>query len=406
MRYGEALDFLFSQLPMFQRVGAAAYKPGLENTLKLCDWLGNPERKLRTVHIAGTNGKGSVSHLIASALQEAGYKTGLYTSPHLTDFRERIRINGEMISEGAVLSFVEKFQSWRTKDFNPSFFELTMAMAFRYFEAECADIAVIETGMGGRLDSTNVIIPELSVITNVSLDHQQFLGNTIEAIAAEKAGIIKPGVPVVLGKMRREAQEVMQQKAKECGSEVILSDEPVVEAPPSPLYGSFQEENRRTAYTALLSLQKVSWQIDEESIRKGFLNVKRNTGLRGRWEVLDEKPLIIADVGHNEDGIRAVVNELKKLPYRHLHIVFGVVADKDLQAIFRLLPTSARYYFCKPDVPRGRDVLELHKEAIQAGFSGEAYPSVAAAFASAREAATEEDIVYVGGSFFVVAEVL
>lgn len=406
MRYGEALDFLLSQLPMFQRVGAAAYKPGLENTRRLCAWLGNPETKIQTVHIAGTNGKGSVSHLIASAFQEAGYKTGLYTSPHLKDFRERIRINGKMIPEESVVAFVEAFSAWPGKDIQPSFFELTMAMAFRHFETEKTDIAIIETGMGGRLDSTNVILPDLSVITNVSFDHQQFLGNTIEAIAGEKAGIIKPGIPVVLGKMRSKAEEVMRTKAAECGSELILSGEPGTSAPPSPLLGAFQEENRLTAYAALLKLRELSWHLDEESIRRGFLHVVQNTGLRGRWEILGEKPLVIADVGHNEDGIRAVVNELRNIHFRVLHIVFGVSADKDLRAILNLLPVSARYYFCKPDVPRGRDALSLREEAMKSGFSGEAYPSVAAALAAAKMVASEEDVVFVGGSFFVVAEVI
>jgi dihydrofolate synthase/folylpolyglutamate synthase len=406
MRYGEALDFLYSQLPMFQRVGAAAYKPGLENTRQLCAWLGNPERKLRTVHIAGTNGKGSVSHLLASVFQEAGYKAGLYTSPHLKDFRERIRINGEMISEEAVITFVEAFQAWPDKEIKPSFFELTMSMAFRYFETEQTDIAIIETGMGGRLDSTNVIIPDLSVITNVSLDHQQFLGNTIEAIASEKAGIIKPGVPVVLGAMRREAEAVMRKKAAECGSAVFLSGEPGPAFPPTPLHGAFQEENRNTAFAAVIALRQSGWQLNEASIRNGFLNVKRNTGLRGRWEVLSEKPLLIADVGHNEDGIRAVVNELAKLEYRNLHVVFGVSADKDLSSILGILPLAARYYFCKPNMPRGREASQLREEALRFGLMGNTYPSVAMALQAAISEASEEDIVFVGGSFFVVAEVL
>lgn len=406
MRYGEALEFLFSQLPMFQRVGAAAYKPGLENTMGLCAWLGNPEKSIRTVHIAGTNGKGSVSHLIASVFQEAGYKTGLYTSPHLKDFRERIRINGELIPEEAVITFVEAFRSWTGRDIKPSFFELTMAMAFQYFQSERTDIAIIETGMGGRLDSTNVILPELSVITNVSLDHQQFLGNTIEAIASEKAGIIKPGVPVVLGKMRPEAEKVMRAKASGCGSQVILSGEPGPAAPPSPLYGTFQEENRNTAYAALLALRELGWLLPDSSIQSGFKNVTSNTGLRGRWEVLGEKPWVIADVGHNEDGIRAVVAELVKLKYRNLHVVFGVSADKDLKTILQLLPVAARYYFCKPNVPRGRDASELRDEAVAFGLMGEVYTGVALALEAARDAASEEDLIFIGGSFFVIAEVL
>lgn len=407
MRYSEAIDFLMSQLPMFQRIGAAAYRADLSNTLALCELCEHPERGFKSIHVAGTNGKGSVSHLIASAVQESGYKTGLFTSPHLKDFRERIRINGEMIHPEAVTEFVSRYKKlWEAQGIQPSFFEISALMAFDYFREEGVDVAVIETGMGGRLDSTNVITPELSVITNVSLDHVKFLGETVELIAREKAGIIKPGVPVVLGEMDEHAREVCIQRAVEMESDWRSAADLVLPVPPSPLLGQHQLQNARTAYTALESLRNKAWAIPLSAIQRGFERVRENTGLRGRWEMLSERPLTIADVAHNEDGMRMVMQELARVPRAHLHIVLGMSDDKDASAILRLLPTEASYYFCRPNVPRGRDAELLQSEAAVFGLKGEVYASVAKAYAAARIYATQEDVIFIGGSFFVVAELI
>ncbi|MBL7943556.1 MAG: bifunctional folylpolyglutamate synthase/dihydrofolate synthase [Flavobacteriales bacterium] len=404
MTYQEVLQYLYAQLPMFHRVGPAAYKPGLDNTIALMDMLGNPQHALICVHVAGTNGKGSVSHMIASVLQEAGYRTGLYTSPHLVDFRERIRINGACIAEDDVVRFVENFRhAW--EKIQPSFFELTMAMAFWYFKNEKTEINVIETGLGGRLDSTNIITPLVSVITNVGMDHMNLLGNTLEKIATEKAGIIKPGIPVVLGPMRPQAVAVMHEQAEECGAQVFAA-EMQTDVPHSDLAGSYQEENKRTAYTALQVLAANGWKISATHIAGGFASVRRNTGLMGRWQVLGASPLVVADVAHNEDGISAVVRQLNETSFRALHIVLGMVADKDIRLVLRLLPHDATYYFCKANLPRGLDAQLLANEAAQFGLSGNVYASVADAFAKAVGAAAQEDLVLVTGSIFTVAEVL
>jgi len=406
MNYSEVLEYLFSQLPMFHRVGAAAYKPGLDNTYALMKLVGNPERGLKYVHVAGTNGKGSTSHAIASVLQEAGYKTGLCTSPHLKDFRERIRINGVMIDKEAVVEFVETYKDqWQS--LQPSFFEITIALSFWYLQREKVDIAVMETGLGGRLDSTNIIVPEVSVITNIGLDHVQFLGNTIEKIAFEKAGIIKQDVPVVLGMMRSEAKEVITKVAVERNSKPIDStllndaDFPVFE-----LKGNYQAENRKTAYAALQVLNQRGWNISKKNIADGFASITKNTNLLGRWQVLNQQPLTIADVAHNEDGINRVVEQLKEIPYAHLHFVIGVVNDKDISAILSLLPKTATYYFCKADIPRGLDAALLQTQAAELNLSGEVYKSVDAAYQAANKAAQPNDIVFIGGSVFTVAEVL
>jgi dihydrofolate synthase/folylpolyglutamate synthase len=407
MRYEDAISFLFSQLPMFQRIGAAAYRADLTNTLGLAELTGNPEREFKSVHIAGTNGKGSVSNLIASVFQEAGYKTGLYTSPHLKDFRERIRIDGVPVTREFVAEFVANYRSqWESRQIQPSFFEITVAMAFRYFADEKVDIAIVETGMGGRLDSTNIVIPELSIITNISLDHQQFLGDTIPLIAREKAGIIKNGVPVVLGKMVSEAREVCKNAAVSSASECFFETLPVAELPETDLPGDFQIENRDTALRAIRVLQKQFKSIDDSAILRGFANVRKNTGLRGRWDVLGQHPLIVADCGHNEAGIQAVFNEISKQRYAQLHVVFGMSADKDASKILSLLPKNAQYYFCKPDLPRGKNAEELQHEASSFGLKGDAYESVAKAFSASRLYASKEDMIFIGGSFFVVAEII
>ena len=401
--YESALQYLYQQLPVFHRVGAAAYKPGLDNTFRLLELLGNPQHELRYVHVAGTNGKGSTSHLIASSLQSADYSVGLYTSPHLVDFRERIRFNGQMIPREAVVQFVQTFsEAW--KPIQPSFFELTVAMCFWYLREVKPDIVVLEVGMGGRLDSTNVIQPELCVITNIGLDHQQYLGDTIEKIAAEKAGIIKPQIPVVLGAMLPAARHVIHQWANQNGSPWIDASE--CEAPPSPLAGSYQGENRKTAAAALRQLRKQGWNVQEEHIVDGFAKVMLQTGIQGRWQTLHDSPRVIVDVGHNEDGLRWIVRQLSETPHQRLHWVLGVVNDKDLAAMLSLLPQTAIYYFCKADIPRGLPASELHRDAALIGLQGEVYPSVRTAYDAALHAAGQDDLVFVGGSFFTVAEVL
>ena len=406
VNYPQTLEYLYSQLPMFHRVGPAAYKPGLDNTWALLDLVGNPQTGLKTVHIAGTNGKGSTSHMIAAALQLAGYKTGLYTSPHLKDFRERIRINGVMMPEDAVVEFVNQYhEAWQS--IQPSFFEITVAMCFWYFKREGVEIAVIETGLGGRLDSTNVIDPEVAVITNIGYDHMNLLGDTIEKIAAEKAGIIKPKKPVVIGAMREEAREVMIQTARKHQAPMIdASRIPSALVPDGALKGHYQIENRATAFMALRVLAALGWNVNEEHIAQGFERVVELTGLLGRWQKLNDAPLTIADVAHNEDGIRTVLAQIQQTPHRHLHFVLGVVGDKDVSRVLKLLPPTATYYFCKADIPRGLDAQELKKQAFEFQLIGESYVSVQHAYEAACANAAQDDLVFIGGSIFTVAEVL
>ena len=391
---------------MFHRVGPAAYKPGLDNTWALLKLVGNPHEGLKTVHIAGTNGKGSTSHMIAAALQVAGYKTGLYTSPHLKDFRERIRINGAMIPEDAVAEFVNQYhEAWQS--IQPSFFEITVAMCFWYFKRAGIDIAVIETGLGGRLDSTNVIVPEVSVITNIGYDHMNLLGDTIEKIAAEKAGIIKSQRPVVLGAMREEARLVMVETANRMQAPIVNTT--TVSAsiiPDGALKGWYQQENRATAFMTLRTLAALSWEVSEEHIAQGFQQVVELTGLLGRWQKLNERPLAIADVAHNEDGISIVLRQISETPHKRLHFVLGLVGDKDVSRVLKLLPQLATYYFCKADIPRGLDAELLKQQASEFQLMGESYSSVKQAYESASTAANDEDLVFVGGSVFTVAEVL
>jgi dihydrofolate synthase/folylpolyglutamate synthase len=405
MTYEEVLKFLYDQLPMFHRIGPAAYKPGLDNTIALMEQTGNPERGLKCVHVAGTNGKGSTSHLIASVLQEAGYKTGLYTSPHLKDFRERIRVNGEMIDKEHVVEFVHKNrEKWNA--ITPSFFEITVALAFSYFKDEKTDINVIEVGLGGRLDSTNVIVPEVSVITNIGYDHMNLLGETIEKIASEKAGIIKSGIPVVAGKMRSEAYAIIKSRADELQSvfhnSEFYRDEII---PASDLIGPYQIENRKTAYMAISVLKKKGWEISGESIQRGFANVSKNTGLAGRWQVLNDKPLVIADVAHNEDGLTSVMKKIRTIPHKKLRIILGMVEDKDISKALLLMPKDAVYYFTNASIPRALPSVKLKEIARDFDLNGNAFTTVGEAFESAQKDADNEDIVLVTGSVFVVAEI-
>lgn len=405
MTYRETLEFLFSQLPMFQRTGGAAYKADLSNTVALCKMIGNPEKKLRYVHVAGTNGKGSTSHMIASVLQEAGFSTGLYTSPHLKDFRERIRIDGETISEDAVVAFVEQYKDeW--KSIQPSFFEITVAMAFWYFEKEKVDIVVLETGMGGRLDSTNVVTPEVSVITSIGMDHMQFLGNTIEAIAGEKAGIIKPLKPTVIGDLPKRAEEVMQRTAAERRSKLYYSEDLQGAVPPISIKGPFQKKNAKTAITALMVLREKGYAIEDEHIRDGLMRVVENTGLKGRWQVLSEQPMTITDCGHNEEAIRVIIDALDEVASDVKHFVLGFSGDKDLKPILEMFPKDASYYFVAADIPRALPADELKEIASEFGLKGESYPSVRKGYEAARLYAQKTDLIYIGGSVFVVAEVV
>ncbi|HQI69856.1 MAG TPA: folylpolyglutamate synthase/dihydrofolate synthase family protein [Bacteroidales bacterium] len=429
--YEKTLAYMFDCLPMFHRVGAAAYKSGLDNTLALSRLCGAPELNIPSVHIAGTNGKGSVSHMIASVLQTQGLKTGLYTSPHLKDFRERIRINGKMIPKSKVVSFVNNYK----KDFasiHPSFFEITFELAMEYFSEQKIDIAVVETGMGGRLDSTNIIRSVLTIITNIGLDHTQFLGDTLEKIAFEKAGIIKPGTTVVIGKTQEETEKVFLETASKNKSKIVFADKVFhandfrfINQPPfgstceiqrddKPFFknvycalgGIYQQENIPVVLSAIEQLNAIGYTIEEKNTMRGLKKVIKNTNLQGRWQVLSQQPLVICDTGHNKDGLTQVVTQIKQMQYNKLHIVFGMVSDKDIQAIIKLMPEDATYYFCKPDIPRGLDVLALQKTAASAGRNGKAYCSVAEALSAAREQAAVNDLIFVGGSTFVVAEVL
>ena len=428
MDFQQTLDWMFKQLPMYQRIGASAYKADLNNTIALLDLLGNPHRNFKSIHVAGTNGKGSTSHMLASIFQEAGYKTGLYTSPHLRDFRERIRINGEMIPQEKVVAFIERHQA-EFENMGLSFFEMTVGMAFDYFSNEQVDIAIVEVGMGGRLDSTNLITPELSIITNIGLDHVQFLGDTLEKIAGEKAGIIKNGIPVVIGETQPETHQVFEDKASECHSPIYFADQIFdcdkihiesmalqkydiwkdnnlyLEACEIPLMGNYQKKNLTTVMCAV-DLLRDKFQLDDDDIRGGIANVIRNTHLMGRWQILGTDPLIIADTGHNVDGIREVISQLAEMTYQKLHFVIGMVNDKDIDHVLQLLPHHCEYYFCKADIPRGLDAKILADKAFEYGLRGNVYESVRDAYLSAVNTANFDDVVFVGGSNFTVAEVI
>ena len=428
MNYSETLEWMFNQLPMYQLIGAAAYKANLNNTIQLLDLLGNPHRNFKSVHVAGTNGKGSVSHTLASVFQEAGYKTGLYTSPHLRDFRERIRINGEMIPEENVVQFIDTYKD-KFVNMELSFFEMATGMAFDYFSKEQVDIAIIEVGMGGRLDSTNLITPELSIITNIDLDHTKFLGDTRAKIAYEKAGIIKPGIPVVIGETHPETRQVFIDKAQECGSPIYFADqifdcdkihiesyteqqfdvwknsELYMEALEIPLMGNYQQKNLATEMCAL-DLLRDKFGLSDDHLRDGIGRVIRNTHLMGRWQILNKDPLTIADTGHNVAGIKEVVMQLAEMNYDKLHFVLGMVNDKDIDSVLQLLPHSAEYYFCKADIPRGLDAHLLAEKAFEMGLRGPVFESVSHAYRSAVNNAHFGDVVFIGGSNFTVAEVV
>lgn len=405
MAYQDTLNWMFSQLPMYQRQGQSAFRKDLSNTLKLVEHLNHPEKHFKTIHVAGTNGKGSTSHMLASVLHEAGYKVGLYTSPHLKDFRERIKINGKVVSKQFVNGFIKRNRIFFEAN-SLSFFEMTVGMAFDYFVNQKVDIAVIEVGMGGRLDSTNIIIPEVSVITNIGLDHTQFLGDTLEAIAFEKGGIIKPNIPVVIGETQKETSSVFKAIADKNNSKIVFADQEKKEVFQSDLVGLYQSKNIVTVIQAIKELQKKKFLISQSNIRKGLLNVVKNTGLMGRWQILQNNPKVVCDTGHNKDGLAYVMDQLSQETFDVLHIVFGVVNDKDLSAIIDLLPKNATYYFCKPDIPRGLDAEKLKEILNGYGLIGEAYSSVNEAYKRALVNANVNDFVFIGGSTFVVAEII
>ena len=402
MTYKEILDWMFVQLPMYQNDGSIAFKKDLTNILALSKELGFPEQKFKSIHVAGTNGKGSTSHMLASILQEAGYKVGLYTSPHLKNFTERIRINGVEISEEKVTEFINGNKDFLEQQ-KMSFFEMTVGLAFDYFASEKVDIAIIEVGLGGRLDSTNSITPEVAVITNIGLDHTQFLGETLPEIAFEKAGIIKKNIPVVIGEEQAAVKSVFIAKAVEEGAPIYFASD-VSETYISDLVGDYQIQNSKTAVAAIKILK--GYQVSKENITNGLLNVVKNTNLKGRWQVLQEHPKVICDTAHNKEGLAIVLNQLKKQPFKKLHIVLGVVADKKLETVLPLFPSSADYYFCKPAISRGLSEAVLEANAKKFNLVGKKYSSVKLALKSALLNANQEDIIYVGGSTFVVAEII
>ena len=432
MNYKETVEYLYSQLPLFTRVGQSAYKANLDNTIELCKRLDDPQHKFKSVHIGGTNGKGSTSHMLAAVLQTAGYKTGLYTSPHLKDFRERIRINGQMISEQGVIDFVEEHRP-DFDEIQPSFFEMTVALAFDFFAREKVDIAIVEVGLGGRLGSTNIITPLLSVITNIGWDHMNILGDTLQLIAAEKAGIIKPEIPVIIGEYQREVVDIFVDKAiaqnapicfasaewkifqenqKSDGTKEYL-DFKIEKHPPITYYhlqldltGAYQLKNVKTVLCAVEELRQLGFIISDEHVRTALRHVKTLTGLHGRWETLSKHPLTICDTGHNPEGIQEVLQNIATVNYDHLHFVIGVVNDKDISKILAMLPVDCTYYFCRPGIPRGLEAESLKLKAESFGLIGEVYPSVKDALHAAQQNAGENDLVFVGGSTFVVAEVV
>lgn len=407
LTYQDTIDYLTSQLPMYQRIGKAAYKADLQNTIDLCNILGNPQNSFWSIHIAGTNGKGSVAHMLASVLQVSGLKVGLYTSPHYRDFRERIRINGEKIPKQVVCDFVEKHKK-AFEDISPSFFEMTVGMAFDHFAADKVDVAILETGMGGRLDSTNVVTPDLSIITNIGYDHTVFLGDTLEKIAAEKAGIIKQEVPVVIGERKKETEGVFVNIADQINAPLYFADGPDTDInyDMSLVGGDYQKENIKTLLKSIDVLKQMDYSISDESVKEGIEKVVPNTGFMGRWQTLAEDPLTICDAAHNAEGFTKVLRQIKDIKYKDLHFVFGTVADKELATVLPLFPKNAFYYFCKPDIPRGMEVDELSRNAASWGLKGEAYGSVNEALEAARLLANANDLIFIGGSSFVVAEVV
>jgi len=435
MRYQETIDYLYTRLPMFSRIGAAAIKPNLDNTIAICKFLGHPEKKIKTIHIAGTNGKGSTSHMLASIFQEAGYKTGLYTSPHLYDFRERIKVNGQMCSQDFVIDFTNKIKPCIEK-IEPSFFEITVGMAFDYFVQEKVDIAIIETGLGGRLDSTNVIEPELSIITNIGFDHMALLGNTLEAIASEKAGIIKKDTPVVIGALDPATKKVFEDKANLENAAIYFAEnfiefksfqnnwqnalfefnQPLIHLLDAPLFpknftiecdlpAKYQAKNLKAVLVAAQLLSTMGWKLTAGKVMKALSQIKKNNGLMGRWECIQESPRVILDVAHNEHGVNALLEQLASLQYQQLHIVTGMVKDKDVQSVLQLLPKNALYYFTQSHIPRALLVNELADQAAVIGLNGHSYEDVNLALKDAIKNANHNDLILVIGSVFLVAEV-
>lgn len=424
MTYEETLHYLYTSAPLFQNVGKDAYKEGLENTYELDKHFGHPHKRFKTIHIAGTNGKGSCSHTLAAILQSAGYKTGLYTSPHLVDFRERIRVNGTPVPKDYVTSFVEENRSF-FEPLHPSFFELTTAMAFKYFAEQHVDVAIIEVGLGGRLDCTNIITPDMCIITNISFDHTQFLGNTLEKIAKEKAGIIKSGIPVVIGETSTETRTVFQNKAAETHAPITFAeDESLVEDWKTgtdgyriyqtkdyadlkgELGGLYQIKNTNTILTAVRQLKQIGYTITEQDVRNGFANVCKLTGLMGRWQTIETSPKVICDTGHNVGGISYIVEQLKHETYKHLHIVIGMVNDKDISGVLSLLPKDAYYYFTQASVKRALPAEEMAQKAYAANLQGSYYDNVQTALEAAKAKADKDDLIFVGGSSFIVADLL
>ena len=435
MRYQETIDYLYTRLPMFSRIGAAAIKPNLDNTIAICAFLGHPEKKIKTIHIAGTNGKGSTSHMLASIFQEAGYKTGLYTSPHLYDFRERIKVNGQMCSQDFVIDFTNKIKPCIEK-IEPSFFEITVGMAFDYFVQEKVDIAIIETGLGGRLDSTNVIEPELSIITNIGFDHMTLLGNTLEAIASEKAGIIKKDTPVVIGALDPATKKVFEDKANQENAAIYFAEDfiefksfqnnwqnalfefnqPLIHLLDAPLFpknftiecdlpAKYQAKNLKAVLVAAQLLSTMGWKLTAGKVMKALSQIKKNNGLMGRWECIQDSPRVILDVAHNEHGVHALLEQLASLQYPQLHIVTGMVKDKDVQSVLKLLPKNALYYFTQSHIPRALPVNELAAQATVIGLNGHSFEDVNLALKDAIKNANHNDLILVIGSVFLVAEV-
>ena len=404
MNYSEAINYIFQKLPIFQRSGSIAYKKDIGNITKACKILKNPHLKFKSVHIAGTNGKGSTAHMIASILYESKYKVGLYTSPHLKDFRERIKINGKQISKNYVINFIKKNLSV-FEHVKMSFFEMTVALAFDYFAKKKVDIAIIETGLGGRLDSTNIITPELSVITNISLDHTNLLGDSIEKIACEKAGIIKKNVPVILGRKQEKIKEIFEIKAQENNTSVNYAKKTKFDIF-SDLEGSYQKENIRTSIATIKELKNKGWIIKDKDIVSGLKKSVINTGFRGRWEILEKSPLTICDTAHNEEGIKNVVKQISKTKYKNLHFILGMVNDKNICKILSLLPKNARYYFCKPSIERGLNEEILQQKSAKFYLNGKCFKNVKLALLSAKKIANKEDVIFISGSTFLVAEIL
>ncbi len=435
MSYKDTLDYLYTRLPMFSRIGAAAIKKDLHNTIAICNFLGNPQHKFKTIHVAGTNGKGSTSHMLAAIFQEAGYKTGLYTSPHLYDFRERIKINGVMCTQDFVVSFTNKMKNF-IEEVEPSFFEITVGMAFEYFATEKVDIAIIETGLGGRLDSTNIINPELSIITNIGWDHMALLGNSLEEIAAEKAGIIKAGVPVVISETIPESKPIFSATANALDAPIYFAEDllelkafqnnwqtalfefqqPYIHLLDAPLFsksftvecdlpGKYQYKNLKGVLVAVQLLAGMGWKLKSSKILKALLNIKQNTGLMGRWECISQNPRIVLDVAHNEHGIHALLEQLETISYQTLHIVTGMVKDKDIDAVLKLLPTNAKYYYTQSHIPRALVANELAVKGNAMGLKGDYFEHVNIALDTAKRNANQQDLILVIGSVFLVAEV-